>query len=63
MNEQIRNEWKSLQQTPTKQLREIYARSHRVCSLSGVPKTDLVSGIMHARHGRRRIAEAFGLEK
>jgi hypothetical protein len=57
----IRAEWKALSKMDTKSLGAVFQRSHRVCSLSGVPKRDLVSGIMYARHGERRIHLAFGL--
>jgi len=57
----IRDEWKSLSKSSTSHLRSEFQRSHRVCSLSGVPKGDLVSGIMYARHGQKRIRLAFGL--
>lgn len=56
----IREEWKALSKTDKTTLKQIYSRSHRVCSLTGIDKTSLVSGIMSARYGIRKIAEAFG---
>jgi len=60
VNAQIRAEWAGLKKQDKTTLIGIYRRSHRVCSTTEMSKGDLVHGIMHDRHGARRIAEAFG---
>lgn len=55
----IRAEWDSLSRMSREGLEAEFQRSHRVSTVKGVPKQDLVAGIMEARHGAKRLAKAF----
>ncbi len=54
---------KELSSKQTADLKDIYSRYHRVSDIRGVPKRDLVSDILAAEFGRKKISAFFDAKK
>ena len=58
----IKNRYAGLMKMSIADVRSIYTRSHRVCSVSGVPKMDLVTDIVRGEFGNRAVDAAYSAE-
>jgi len=53
--EEIEKEWQSLRKQDRSSLEREYKRHHRVSDTRELSKNDLVTDILRARHGQRRL--------
>jgi hypothetical protein len=59
MNERIRREYEEYRRMTKAALRAEYSRRHRVSDSSGLSKGELITDILVAQYGQKRVSAAF----
>ena len=59
----IKREYDELMKMSISKIKDIFSRSHRVSDTQGVSKSSLVTDILRAKYGDKKVNDAFGLKE